>query len=1257
VSGFMLKYCNHYARSYLCICLIFFLYVDLINAQLYTLTDGFMNMTFPTQTISFQYYPLNFGPNFINNTDSYIFKGIAAVPNGPLSGCYPYPNTTAAKRSWNNAVVFIKRTACATGTKVKYAELAGAIAVVLVNCDPGPPSYCVDGRSAITALQSLYTFTSLNIPAANARYSDANGIFDILANDPYLIVNVSIPATGPLIDPTGTIQQGLVSLASNIITPTDHLTVGSQSTQSWAANPTDPCIDKKRPYQIFCLQGRVVTFDNAARSITGYIHPDINKITTLERFVLEGTPIGGTFPNMNNCTKLNTFDIKSSRFSNLFDSMFYFTNLRVFDVRSNLLISIPSDISVLQQIQIFAVSNNFLTSLPVLNSYSLITYDVSYNNISSQLQNFSGMAQLTTVNLAYNKFVTNNASSLFDNLINLVQIDLGNNQLQGPVPNFQNCPKLDSINLNYNNFSGIIPPSWNIPTKCSNNVTKLCSKDYQCDANAVCKSLTTILVAHNQLTGYFSFSKTSLVEIDLSYNLYNDFSSGTWTSVFKLLPATIKNIYLSHNMLTGSWSISGFKGLLNNIDTMDLSYNYIQGLPDDFWGLDVLPNVFRIIDISFNNLSGTIPAGQIKNNIEQVRLQGNPMLVASPPNLIPDWLIATSPYTIFEKQSFACPSLRAVSSTKMYLTVDPSYYGYEKCSCINNHIGQPPNCVCPVGTLTIFSNSSTTCKVCEIGTFSNKIGSLSCTLCPAGKFSGNEGSSVCSNCVGSSYAKSGASSCIECDFPLNNNTNCWYNTCPAGRYANTKSYTCDECPIGTYSSYASTSCEICQLNTFSAEVATANSCAACPKLDGILCADGKINVKAAYWVHITSSKQIQSLPCASDKVCVGGLFSSDSSVLCGANRKTSNNVLCGQCIDGYIEVEGQCVQCNEANGGYIILLLFLATLYVGVIHFLSRMPSEKASVTIFMYFIQSSLLILSPVTTYMSWIGFFNFNPDKSTGPVCIIPMSGLQIIGFNIATTFLFFAILGVISLLNVLLVKLYPLHFAFNAKHYKKTVISLVLYSYTQITSICIDYLNCTNVEDHGRYMFTIPSVSCDDSSYKTIYPLMIILLVLYTVGVPSVIFFVLFRNRNRLETKTDASFALLYKPFKLGCFFWQSWILMRRVAMACISAFLMNVKSTRALSTTMLNLLCLVLQMWLVPFKRNIDNSMESFSLLSLIILSSVQSYSSPPSYDSFTISISLIVVIIFVCVFIMSNISEMRRTKQLNKEHDINNQDNI
>jgi len=438
--------------------------------------------------------------------------------------------------------------------------------------------------------------------------------------------------------------------------------------------------------------------------------------------------------------------------------------------------------------------------------------------------------------------------------------------------------------------------------------------------------------------------------------------------------------------------------------------------------------------------------------------------------------------------------------------------------------------------------------------------------------------------------------------------------------------------------------------------ATPNSCDPCPKLEGILCADGKIVVQPAHWVHVTASKQIQSIPCSSNKACTGGAFTSNPTVVCGENRKRDiENVLCGQCDDGYIEVEGQCVQCNSANGGYIVLLFFLATLYVSVLHFLSRMASDKASVTIFMYFIQSSMLILSPVTTYMSWIGFFNFNPEKSSGPSCVIPMSGLQIVGFNIGTTFLFFVILSVICAINFVLSNFAPSKVVFSLKHYKKTVISLVLYSYTQITSICIDFLNCTNVEDHGKYMFSIPSVSCDDSSYKRIYPLMIVLLLVYTVGVPSVIFFVLFKNRSRLEEKTDVSFALLFKPFKVGTYFWQCWILIRRVAMACISAFLLNTRSSRALATTMLNLLCLVLQMWLIPFKRTIDNNMESFSLLSLIVLSSIQSYAAPPSYDKFTMSVSLLVVVMFFLAFLIANIKEFIRSKQMKPPTSSNSKD--
>ena len=60
---------------------------------------------------------------------------------------------------------------------------------------------------------------------------------------------------------------------------------------------------------------------------------------------------------------------------------------------------------------------------------------------------------------------------------------------------------------------------------------------------------------------------------------------------------------------------------------------------------------------------------------------------------------------------------------------------------------------------------------------------------------------------------------------------------------------------------------------------------------------------------------------------------------------------------------------------------------------------------------------------------------------------------------------------------------------------------------------------------------------------------------------VFGILFKNRAQFDEKSTVSFALLFKPFKSTTFYWQCWILLRRVAMACTSAFLLNVKSSRA------------------------------------------------------------------------------------------------
>jgi len=64
---------------------------------------------------------------------------------------------------------------------------------------------------------------------------------------------------------------------------------------------------------------------------------------------------------------------------------------------------------------------------------------------------------------------------------------------------------------------------------------------------------------------------------------------------------------------------------------------------------------------------------------------------------------------------------------------------------------------------------------------------------------------------------------------------------------------------------------------------------------------------------------------------------------CSANR-LSSSPLCGQCAEGYVQWQRECVKCDDTKGGLIVLLIVAAAVYVAVVHVLAQAPGASDAV-------------------------------------------------------------------------------------------------------------------------------------------------------------------------------------------------------------------------------------------------------------------------------------------------------------------------
>nr|TKW38504.1 hypothetical protein SEVIR_1G119200v2 [Setaria viridis] len=291
----------------------------------------------------------------------------------------------------------------------------------------------------------------------------------------------------------------------------------------------------------------------------------------------------------------------------------------------------------------------------------LLSLNLSSNQLSHRLSEFSGLPQLEVLDLSFNLFTDGNLSSDFGSFPKLRSLNLSSNKLNGDV-SVSMASSLEELVLSGNQLSGTIPPDLSqnhltanqnnftgaVPSRIANHVRMLdlsydklsgkippnflshmglqivtCLKGLLIPSH-LSRSLYRLRLGGNRLSGNIPRSicdgvGLAYLELDgnqLTGNIPAELSKYLQGPVPDAINSLDKLVVLKlqNNSLSGPIPNLSF---LNELEILDISYNNLYGeVPSSLGSLQSLAQLV----LSYNNLSGFVP--HFRQNVE-IDIGGN----------------------------------------------------------------------------------------------------------------------------------------------------------------------------------------------------------------------------------------------------------------------------------------------------------------------------------------------------------------------------------------------------------------------------------------------------------------------------------------------------------------------------------------------------------------------------------------------------------------------------------------------------------
>ncbi|KAJ0680650.1 putative protein kinase RLK-Pelle-LRR-XIV family [Helianthus annuus] len=344
-------------------------------------------------------------------------------------------------------------------------------------------------------------------------------------------------------------------------------TLGLRSKQ-WPIK-SNPCVNW---VGISCQNGSVIGINISGfkRTRIGHKNPQfavdsLANLTNLILFNASRFPLPGSIPvDLGfDVPKIQVLDLRFCNISGAIPVSFAnLSNLVELYLSGNVLTgSIPEDLGQLSRLSVLDLSKNLLTGLIP--------------------ESFGSLVNLTSLDMSLN-YVSGVIPGSFGNLPNLQFLNLSGNSLSSSIPTeLGNVTSLYVLDLGFNSFSGILPVEFRRLTSLRRLIVgkNLLNGNLSGDLFSSQSKLETLVLNHNNFTGDLPnelWSLPSLSFLDASGNNFTG-SLPNLDPNGSLSNFTSGVLNLSHNMFYGNLT-----PVLTRYNTVDLSYNYLQGKVPDY---------------------------------------------------------------------------------------------------------------------------------------------------------------------------------------------------------------------------------------------------------------------------------------------------------------------------------------------------------------------------------------------------------------------------------------------------------------------------------------------------------------------------------------------------------------------------------------------------------------------------------------------------------------------------------------------------